>query len=553
MLSLNKDHNPLTNKELIGSFSEYKDGLQNLLAETDTLFQELNPLPEPAHTSSFSLKNVLHGLPKFLLSTSSHKNQDPLPQIETDEEGGIYPDWKKKLDQALIHLEQEIEQEVNVRDFGAAGDGITDDTEAFRKAIGHGRAKVLIPAGVYITRGIRLPSWTMLIGAGKGLTTIKLHDKAPRGRQLVTNASHWRGNHHIYVQGMSLDWNVERLDPYKKTASGNNQSSCLTYAHVTFGWVKEVEGINPGLHCFDVSSAIYTYFGDATRARRSSRYIWLDQLNGYGFGDDGITTHHSVNILISNCHLCDPSGRSHKEGFSNSNGIEVDDGSRNVMLLNNSTTRCFGGVEIKAHHNSAAASNTQIVGHISINDNRAYNFRHIGHHIETDPESKTAFNIKASHIVAVSPIRTPLYKDSTPRAMVISAYKNVAINHFTVIGDPEYDYRGEPIIAVQYRSRNIILHDLNIRNFKTAGADIKVFGGPHGADSVEIRKVKIRNSAPTAVHIGPHIQSIKISDVQAVCEKGNKGLVVDQSNAKIEDFHSLGYKTPISIANTQQA
>ncbi|WP_062238120.1 glycosyl hydrolase family 28-related protein [Fictibacillus sp. FJAT-27399] len=550
MLHLDKNHNPQENKELIASFSENKEDLKSLLNQTDNLFQELNPLPEPTHFPSFSFKNLLHGLPKILLSTAWHKNKEPLPQIVTDQEGGIYPDWKKKLDQAFIQLQREIEQEKNVRDYGAAGDGITDDTEAFKKAIGNGNVKVVVPAGVYVTRGIRLPSYTMLIGEGKGATTIKLHDKAPRSRQLLTNSSHWKGNHHIYVQGMSLDWNVERLNPNKKTASGNNQSSCLTFAHVSFGWVKEVEGINPGLHCFDVSSAVYTYFGDATRARRSSRYIWLDQLNGYGFGDDGITTHHSDNILISNCHLCDPSGRAHKEGFSNSNGIEVDDGSRNVMLLNNSTTRCFGGVEIKAHHNSAAASNTQIIGHISINDNRSYNFRHIGHHVETDPESKTAFNIKASHIVAVAPIRTPLYRDSTPRAMVISAYKNVAINHFTVIGDSEYDYRGEPVIAVQYRSRNIILHHLNIRDFKTAGADIKVFGGPHGADSVEIRKVKIQNSAPTAVYIGSNIQSIRIGDVQAVCEKGNKGLVVDHSNAKIEDFHSLGYKTPISIVNT---
>ena len=94
--------------------------------------------------------------------------------------------------------------------------------------------------------------------------------------------------------------------------------------------------------------------------------------------------------------MCDPSGRSHKKGFSNSNGIEVDDGSRNVLLVHNSSARCFGGVEIKAHQNSSAASNVQIVGHISVNDNRSYNFRHIGHHKSTDAKSKTAFNIQAS-------------------------------------------------------------------------------------------------------------------------------------------------------------
>ncbi len=165
-----------------------------------------------------------------------------------------------------------------------------------------------------------------------------------------------------------------------KTSTWGNHSSCLTFANVTYGWVKEVEAINPGLHCFDVSSTLYNYGGDGYRARGSSKYVWLDGLNGHGFGDDGITTHHSDYIFISNSHMCDPSGRAHQKGFSNSNGIEIDDGSRNVLLAGNSTARCFGGVEIKAHHNSSAASNVVIIGHISVNDNRSFNFRHIGHH-----------------------------------------------------------------------------------------------------------------------------------------------------------------------------
>src|SRR3954469_1428034 len=107
--------------------------------------------------------------------------------------------------------------------------------------------------------------------------------------------------------------------------------------------------------------------------------------------------------LPSDSHMCDPSGRSHKKGFSNSNGIEVDDGSRNVLLVHNSTARCFGGVEIKAHQNSSAASNVQIVGHISVNDNRCYNFRHIGHHKSTAIESKSASNIMAMNLAAITP------------------------------------------------------------------------------------------------------------------------------------------------------
>jgi len=259
------------------------------------------------------------------------------------------------------------------------------------------------------------------VGAGKGKTTIKLHDIAPKGARLITNANHWKGNHHLIVQGMTLDWNVERLGDVKKTSTWGNHSSCLTYANVTYCWVKDVEGVNPGLHCFDISSTQYNYAGDGFRARGGSSYIWLDGLTGYGFGDDGITTHHSDYIFISNSHMCDPSGRAHQAGFSNSNGFEVDDGSRNVLLVNNSSARCFGGVELKAHQNSSAASNIQILGHISVNDNRSYNFRHIGHHKSTDTESKSAYNIMAVNLAAIKPIFTDLYKYSTPRGLVVSA------------------------------------------------------------------------------------------------------------------------------------
>ena len=170
------------------------------------------------------------------------------------------------LDHEYGHLLKTITREVNIKDFGGIGDGKTDNTDAFKKAIGNGRVKVIVPEGVFITKGIRLPSWTCLVGAGKWKTTIKLHEHASKGTRLITNANHWKGNHHVFVQGLSLDWNVERLGNVTKTSTWGNHSSCLTYANVTFGWVKDVEGINPGLHCFDISSTLYNYAGDGYRA-----------------------------------------------------------------------------------------------------------------------------------------------------------------------------------------------------------------------------------------------------------------------------------------------
>lgn len=423
---------------MIRRLSRYSTSLNQLIKETDILFQKIAVYPSPSINDMSTIVN---------------------------EKGEAIPSWLPDLDVELQKLQSEIKYERNVVDFGAVGDGVTDNTNAFRKAIGRGNCKIIIPEGVYVTKGIKLPSNTILVGAGKRKTTLKLHHDALKSAILLTNKHHISGNHHIYVEGLTLDWNVERLPSDEKTASGNNRSSCLTFAHVKYGWVRKVEAIHAGLHAFDVSSTLYYYIKDGFIGPGRSQYIWLDECNGYGFGDDGITTHHSDYIFISKSHMCDPSGRAHERGYSNSNGIEIDDGSRFVWLLNNSTTRCFGGVEIKAHHNASAASNVTIIGHLSVHDNRAFNFRHIGHHKGNDPESKTAYNIKAMNLVAMAPIFTSLYEGSTPRAMVISAYRNVVVNEFTVLGDPTYDFEGHPVIAIQYRAKQVLLNKIYIDGF----------------------------------------------------------------------------------------
>ncbi|WP_040206095.1 glycosyl hydrolase family 28-related protein [Neobacillus jeddahensis] len=510
MTTFDKTHDPSINKQLLDEMTDKALDLKIVIQEAEQYLEQCHntsvlPLSIQNRPRSFSEK-IKEKLFRLIAK------QTPLPQptrLVIDPDGKVVPDWKDKLDVEYVKLQTTITTEINVVDCGAVGDGITDCTTAFKRALGRGRVKVIIPPGTYVTKGLRLPSWTYLIGSDPGNTTIKLHDQTPKGTRLITNANHWRGNHHILIEGMSLDWNVERLGDATKTSTWGNHSSCLTYANVTYGWVKNVEGINPGLHCFDVSSTLYNYGGDGYRARGGSQYIWLDLLTGYGFGDDGITTHHSDYIYISECHMCDPSGRAHRKGYSNSNGFEIDDGSRNVLLVNNSSARCFGGIEIKAHENSSAAANVQIIGHISVNDNRSFNFRHIGHHQGTDTESLTAYNIVGVNLVGIAPIFTDLYQDSTPRGLVVSAYKNVVISHFLLLGDPDYDYQGNPLIAIQYRARNIVLNQITFENFNTFGAAIKVFGGENKADSV-----KIHDCSSEKITVGSDVNDVSINKVQ---------------------------------------
>ena len=69
---------------------------------------------------------------------------------------------------------------VNVKDFGAAGDGVTDDTAAIQGAIGTGDVSLYFPIGTYMVDGIDLTgvSNLTLMGESKNLSILKLIDNS---------------------------------------------------------------------------------------------------------------------------------------------------------------------------------------------------------------------------------------------------------------------------------------------------------------------------------------------------------------------------------------
>jgi len=72
-----------------------------------------------------------------------------------------------------------IESWVNVRSIGAVGDGVTDDTNALRKAVAEHRA-IYFPSGQYrVTDTIVLRADTVLIGLHPSVTRILLADSTP--------------------------------------------------------------------------------------------------------------------------------------------------------------------------------------------------------------------------------------------------------------------------------------------------------------------------------------------------------------------------------------
>ncbi len=99
---------------------------------------------------------------------------------------------------------------VSVADFGAAGDGVTDDAPAIQRALDSPSAVVTIPEGTYII------GETLLLDSGKTLyahpdAVLRMADGAAKDVHdfLITNRAHEDGNEYISLIGGIWDGNNE--------------------------------------------------------------------------------------------------------------------------------------------------------------------------------------------------------------------------------------------------------------------------------------------------------------------------------------------------------
>lgn len=452
---------------------------------------------------------------------------------------------KNKMEENFNYLNKKIERIVNVDDFGADPTGVEDSTEAFKEAVRGGDVHVHMTAGTYKVTGIRLPNNTVLSGEGKDITTIKFADETPAENIVITNEDMSGNAHNIGIKDFTVNGNKWRQDK-KFAPAGGSLSSNVRFAGVKHGFASNIKSIDSLLHGFDITYASDTYFyeGDGVRVNEDleSKYVHIDNCEASGFGDDGITTHHSRYLVITNSYL------HHATGGGNNNGIEIDDGSQHVMLDNNTTEMNYGGIEVKAHAPTSAPNNIMISNHMSIHDSRAYNLRHIGHHRAGDPKSKTAHSLLLNNCTAVEPYDNKVYPNTTPRALIISAYRNVQVNNFSAVGDGKFT-AGQPAIAVQFMSENIMLNNINVTGFKNSQADIKIFGGGNRGKKITLSNINIWNSSQNiGIAGGGRIYDFRIINANLQGQGSGNGIELYNNTAEIIGVNAEKYTNLALIA-----
>lgn len=145
-----------------------------------------------------------HRLPPFLIATASAILALQLQSGYTQSTGEqVTPNIK--TDVIAGPTEDEGRQVLNVKAFGAAGDGITNDTEAFNKALARGAVgggTCMVPKGTYLISGSGITSHVRsgvhLTGEGRGVSVLKIA-AMPAGALVWGDGDNWS------IENLTLD------------------------------------------------------------------------------------------------------------------------------------------------------------------------------------------------------------------------------------------------------------------------------------------------------------------------------------------------------------
>ena len=438
---------------------------------------------------------------------------------------------------------------VSVKMYGAAGNGTADDSQAFREAMANGGRTVYIPPGTYRVSGIKIPSKTRLMGAGKDITIIKLTDNAPATTNVVTNADWKGGNENIIIQDFTVDWNRERPNGLDSIEGQPNACNVL-FVNTDYIWMKRIKSVKARRHCFDVSASIYHHEEPPTQYEKDGcNYVWIDECEATGAGDDNFTTHFSNYVFITNSYSYSPSGL-HFEGnnVNNSNCFEIDDGTKHAVVSNCYAYNGARGFESKGHEHSPAPTDVKFVNCIAEKCLRAFDIRHNGHALADEPESASAFDVQISNCTAINPVKFESYPGLDPRALAIAAYNNVNVTNFNAIGGS--DGVADDVISIYQKARNVNLANIAVRGFTKADTDIRVNGGDHASSHVSLVNISLEKSARRGIVVTTGMTSCSVTNLTARGRNVAESFAIysQEDNINIVGVDVSGYTTPVNIA-----
>ena len=362
-----------------------------------------------------------------------------------------------------------VEHVISVKDYGAKGDGSTDDYSAITSAIAAAAGKTLVfPKGTYsVTQTIIFDQSDSII-RGQGQVTITMPDNIQRkwsvanvGKSTVGVANDVPPVERVLIENITFDFNNNRRTTntggQPSTDDAFNKNAC-TIANAKYVTMRNCRFLNGWRHCLDVSTPIKkTGIGTLTSAEKllfmpvlpniggteifGAQYITLDGCYFKGGGDDNLTTHYCSDVLITNCWSETPYG-GYGTGGGNHNGFEIDDGSRNITISNSTAFKCMSGIEVKAHDYAPPPYNVTIDAVRIINCTSAIEIHHSNWEGPISGNSKNAFNKLGINTIAS---RSKILAPGTDQEVlcfegISPIARNVSVSNVQVIAPTTISY-----------------------------------------------------------------------------------------------------------------
>ena len=181
------------------------------------------------------------------------------------------------LNQSVARTVQDKAREtVSVKDSGAVGDGVTDDSAAFAAALGSSATEIRVPRGTYRVADVQLVTGKSLVGAGTGQTVLRVVDGS------TANILQGVAAHSIIVRDLTLNGD-----------SGTGSSSGIFLSGCYDALIVDVTAANTPGH------GIWLYACPRARVDR----ILIDTANSWALhvqGNNSVFSTYS-NINMVNC------------------------------------------------------------------------------------------------------------------------------------------------------------------------------------------------------------------------------------------------------------
>lgn len=270
-------------------------------------------------------------------------------------------------------VENKLSEVISAKDFGAKGDGVTDNTVALQNAINAAIGKKLhIPAGTYITEELHLPAEVQIEGEGYTLTGLKLKNGAGGHVIHAINATHStirdilldgnKANNPAGTDIIRVEGNTSGFEMYNVlTVSGNTYGisfsgtgnldnaiikNCISEANnidgITLDFVYDC--LIEGCRCV-LNGRFGILIGNAGNSNRIIGNVVHNN------GNMGITCVNTSGVIVAN-------NQSYANGY---HGIQFNTVGNGVMCGNHSHNNDYSGLDVYASPSATVTGNQSLL------------------------------------------------------------------------------------------------------------------------------------------------------------------------------------------------